>query len=66
MSETTEALRHSLDHTLDMVEMANFNEGFEAALDGIDLLYNQIHNQGDTIGAEVLVWAAKELRGENC
>jgi len=66
MSETTQALRHSLDHTMDMMEMANFNEGFEAALEGIDLLSNQLHNEGDTMGAEILVWAAKELRGENC
>jgi hypothetical protein len=51
---------------MDMMEMANFNEGFEAALEGIDLLSNQLHNEGDTMGAEILVWAAKELRGENC
>jgi soluble cytochrome b562 len=65
MSETTEALRHSQEHTLDMIEMANFNDGFEAAIDAIDELSNKLHNEGDTIGAEILRWAAKELRGEN-
>jgi hypothetical protein len=65
MSQTTEALRHSLEHAVDMVEMANFNEGFEAALNGIEQLSNQLHNDGDTLGAEILIWAAKELRGEN-
>jgi soluble cytochrome b562 len=65
MSETTEALRHSQEHTLDMIEMANFNDGFEAAIDAIDELSNALHNQGDTTGAEILRWAAKELRGEN-
>jgi len=66
MSAATEALRHSLEHTLDMMEMANFNEGFESAINAIEELSNELHNTGDTTAAEILVWVAKELRGENC
>jgi hypothetical protein len=46
--------------------MINFNNGFEAATNGLEELSNTKHNEGDTIAAEVLRWAAKELRGENC
>jgi hypothetical protein len=46
--------------------MVNFTEGFSAAIDGLDELSNIKHNEGDTVAAEVLIWAAKELRGENC
>jgi hypothetical protein len=66
MSETTKALRHSTEHALDMLEMAAFNEGFESAINAIDELSNELHNTGDNMAAEILVWAAKELRGENC
>ncbi len=65
MSETTQALRHSTEHTLDMLEMAAFNDGFESAINAIDELSNALHNNNDTEGAEVLRWVAKELRGEN-
>ena len=57
--------RDSISHSLDALEMFNFNQGFEAATDGLDELSNIKHNQGDSIAAEVLRWAAKELRGEN-
>jgi len=66
VSAATQALRHSLEHTLDMMEMANFNEGFEAAIESVEELSNKLHNEGDTTGAEILRWTAKELRGENC
>lgn len=39
--------------------------GYNAAVEMIDELSNQKHNEGDTVAAEVLRWAAKELRGEN-
>jgi hypothetical protein len=65
MSETTQALRHSIEHTQDLLEMAAFNDGFEAALNAFDELSNQLHNSQDTEGAEVLRWAASELRGDN-
>lgn len=65
MSETTMKLRDSLDHVLDALEMSGFNDGFEAATNALDELSNQLHNNNDTTGAEVLRWAAAELRGEN-
>ena len=39
--------------------------GYNAAVEMIDEMSNAKHNQGDIIAAEVLQWAAKELRGEN-
>jgi len=65
MSETTKGVRSAIDHTLDVLEMASFNEGFEAGLNALDELSNLLHNNGDKKGAENLRWAAKELRGEN-
>ncbi len=65
MSETTNQLRDSLENMLDVLEMAGFNDGFEACLNAIDELSNQLHNNGDSLGAEALLWAAKELRGDN-
>jgi hypothetical protein len=49
-----------------MLEMAAYNEGFEAAINAVDLLSDELHNQGDSMAAEILRWLAKELRGENC
>ena len=66
MSEVTQNMRKAVDSSLDALAMVNFNEGFSAAIDGLDELSNMKHNEGDTIAAEVLIWAAKELRGENC
>lgn len=65
MSQLTEELRNKLNLYLDSLEMAAFNSGFEAAVNGIDELANAKHNQGDTIASEVLEWASRELRGEN-
>ena len=58
--------RERIEGVLDMLEMSAFNQGFEAAINGLDELSNTKHNEGDTIAAEVLRWAAKELRGEHC
>ena len=58
--------RERVEGALDTLEMAAFNQGFEAAINGLDELSNTKHNEGDTIAAEVLRWAAKELRGEHC
>lgn len=65
MSEASQDLRKAIASSLDALELINFGNGFEAAIDGIDELSNLKHNQGDTIAAEVLRWAAKELRGDN-
>ena len=66
MSEASNAMRNAVTHALDALEMINFNNGFEAATNGLDELSDQKHNEGDTTAAEVLRWAANELRGENC
>jgi hypothetical protein len=65
MSQASETLRNALNHSLDALEMINFNNGFEACTNGLDELSDIKHNEGDTIAAEILRWAAKELRGEN-
>lgn len=65
MSELTTSIRRSLEHELDKLEMASFNEGFEAAINGLDEISNALHNDGDTERAEIIRWAAKELRGDN-
>lgn len=66
MSETTMKLRDSLDQVLDALEMSGFNDGFEAAINAIDELSNQQHNEGNSERAEIARWIAAELRGDNC
>jgi hypothetical protein len=66
MSDVTQNMRKAVESAVDALAMVNFTEGFSAAIDGLDELSNMKHNEGDTIAAEVLIWAAKELRGENC
>ena len=58
-------MRKLLEHAIDALEMIAFNDGFESATCGLDELSDQLHNTGDTMAAEILRWAAKELRGEN-
>ena len=65
MSEVTKGVRSAVDHALDALEMTSFNEGFEACLEGLDVLSNVKHNNGETIAAEHLLWAIRELKGEN-
>lgn len=66
MSELTKKLRQASDLALDSLEMASFSEGFETATNGLDELSDIKHNAGEKVAAEILRWAAKELRGENC
>ena len=65
MTIKTSSIREGVESLLDHLEMHNFNQGFEACLNGIDEISNQKHNEGDTIAAEVLRWVVKELKGEN-
>jgi hypothetical protein len=62
---TNKNLRDSISHSLDALEMLSFNDGFEAAANALDELSDIKHNQGDHLAAEVLRWAASELRGDN-
>ena len=66
MSEASKSMRSAIESSLDALEMIDFNNGFEAATNGLDELSDMKHNTGDTTAAEILRWAAKELRGENC
>jgi hypothetical protein len=65
MSNASQDMRKALASSLDALELINFGDGFESAIDGLDELSNLKHNEGDTVAAETLRWAAKELRGEN-
>ena len=66
MSNFNESLRKDLDSTVDKIEMASFNQGYEAAINAIDEISNGLHNDGEKTMATVLDWLSKELRGENC
>ena len=65
MSDLTKELRTKLELYLDSLEMASFNSGFEAAVNGLDELANKKYNQNDFVAGEVIRWSAKELMGEN-
>jgi hypothetical protein len=65
MSQASQGMRKAITSSLDALELINFGNGFEACIEGIDELSNLKHNEGDTVAAEVLRWAAKELRGDN-
>lgn len=65
MSVASKSMRDAVAHSLDALEMINFNNGFEAALEGLEELSDNLHNKNDRQAAEILRWAAKELRGEN-
>ncbi len=58
-------MRKAIAHSLDALEMISWNGWFEAAIDAIDEMSNELHNKGEQLPAEILRWAAKELRGEN-
>ena len=65
MSQASRNLRDAIGHSLDALEMINFNNGYEAAIAGLDELSDKAHNEGNSEKAEILRWAAKELLGEN-
>lgn len=65
MSKVTKHLRSAVESSLDVLEMAAFNEGFEACLSAIDELSNVKHNNHELIFAQHLRETASELRGEN-
>jgi hypothetical protein len=58
-------MRNAITSSLDALEMIDFGNGFEAAINGLEELSDLKHNTGDKAAAEILRWAAKELRGEN-
>ena len=65
MSKASQDMRKAIASSLDALEMIAFNNGFEAAIEGLEEMSNKAHNEGALGYAEALRWAAKELRGEN-
>ena len=65
MSKNTRLLRTAAESALDALELISFTEGFEAATNALDELSDIKHNFDEQRVAEILRWAAKELRGEN-
>lgn len=65
MSKASEGISNAVQHSLDALAMVSFNDGFEAAIRGVEELSNREHNLGNTATAEILRWLAKDLRGEN-
>jgi predicted DNA-binding protein len=61
----SKTMREAINHSLNAMEMISFNEGFEAAANALDELSDAKHNQQAHGPAEVLRWAAMQLRGEN-
>ena len=65
MSRSTQQLRQATNSTLDALELLAYTEGFEAATNALDELSDIKHNFDEQEVAEILRWAARELRGEN-
>lgn len=65
MSEATEGINRAVQHSLEALTFVSFNDGFEAAIRGVEELSNREHNLGNKVTAELLDWLVKELRGEN-
>ena len=65
MSKNTRLLRQAAESTLDALELLSYTEGFEAATNALDELSDIKHNFDEVQLAEILRWAARELRGEN-
>jgi len=65
MEAALKQTRQTVEHHIDLLEMAAYNLGFEACLHALDELSDIKHNRDELIAAEHFRWAAKELRGEN-
>ena len=66
MNSVVKAAENKASNAIEQLSMIAWNAGFESATDALDELSNELHNKGDKLPAEILRWAAKELRGENC
>jgi bifunctional pyridoxal-dependent enzyme with beta-cystathionase and maltose regulon repressor activities len=65
MNSVVKAAQSKATIAIEQLTMIAWNAGFESASDALDELSNELHNKNDKLAAEVLRWAAKELRGEN-
>jgi bifunctional pyridoxal-dependent enzyme with beta-cystathionase and maltose regulon repressor activities len=66
VNSVVKAANSKASNAIEQLSMIAWNAGFESATDALDELSNELHNKGDKLPAEILRWAAKELRGENC
>ena len=66
MNSVVKAAESKATNAIEQLTMIAWNAGFESATDALDELSNELHNKGEKLSAEILRWAAKELRGENC
>jgi hypothetical protein len=57
-------IRQRIQHDLDLLEMAAFNQGFEACINAVDEIANANHNNGYKATSEILRNLVKELTGE--
>ena len=62
---TVEEFRNHVDRQIDLYGMAQFSRGFESCIEALEELSNHAHNKGNPALADALLWAAKELMGEN-
>jgi chaperonin GroEL (HSP60 family) len=65
VNKIVKAAESKANTAIEQLTMIAWNAGFESATDALDELSNELHNKGDNLPAEILRWAAKELRGEN-
>jgi hypothetical protein len=65
VNSVVKAAESKASNAIEQLSMIAWNAGFESATDALDELSNELHNKGDNLPAEILRWAAKELRGEN-
>jgi bifunctional pyridoxal-dependent enzyme with beta-cystathionase and maltose regulon repressor activities len=65
MNSVVKAAESKATIAIEQLTMIAWNAGFESASDALDELSNELHNKNDKLAAEVLRWAAIELRGEN-
>lgn len=65
MNSIVRAAESKATVAIEQLTMIAWNAGFESATDALDELSNELHNKDDKLAAEILRWAAKELRGEN-
>jgi hypothetical protein len=62
--EIISTAKMGLELSAERLALSAYSKGFDAAAEMIDDLTNQKRSKGDHIAAEVLAWAANELRGE--
>jgi esterase/lipase superfamily enzyme len=56
--------QRELELTAERLALVSYSRGYDAAVETIEALAATKRSKGDQIAAEVLVWAAKELRGD--